>query len=193
MKLALAALVALVVPVALASGTPPQTKWKPFQFVGNERYDYKLLVDDGSGTPKETGFGLDIRKKDDAAYDVTWSIRSTVSKDELNEQMLFGGLAGIAPAYAIMNPMYAMFVNDLELKEGEKMSVYGAGTVKVTGKETVGGRTGYTCQFLQKDGDTEQLVWEWTVDPELALPIRSVTHDGGRETSRAELTAYEKD
>lgn len=191
MKLALAALVALVVPVALASGTPPQTKWKPFQFQGNERYDFKLVVDDGSG-PKETGFGLDIVKKDDAAYDVTWSIRSTLPKDELNEQTLLVGWASAAPAYTIMNPMYAMFVNDLELKEGEKMSVFGAGTVKVTGKETIGGRTGFTCQFLQKEGDTEQLIWEWTVDPELALPIKSVFHDGGRETSRAELTAYTK-
>lgn len=193
MKLARVAALALVVPVALAAaGTRPQTKWTPFQFKGDERFDYKLLIDDGSG-PRESGFGLDIRKKGDAAYDVTWSIRSTLPKEELNEQALLVGWGGAAPAMAIMNPMYAMFVTDLELKEGEKMSVFGAGTVKVTGKETVGGRTGYTCQFLQKDGDKETLVWEWTVDPELALPIKSVTHDGERETSRAELTAYEKD
>ena len=80
-----------------------------------------------------------------------------------------------------------------ELKEGEKMSLFGAGTVKVTGKETVGGRTGFVCQYFQKTGDEEELIWEWTVDPELALPIKSIVHDGGRETSRAELTAYKKD
>jgi hypothetical protein len=193
MKLALAAILVIAVPVALAAATTrPQTKWKPFQFRGDERYDYTLVMDDGSG-PKETGFGLDIRKKADAGFDVTWSIRSTLAQEELNEQTLLVGWASAAPAWTIMNPMYAMFVNDLELKEGEKMSVFGAGTVKVTGKETIGGRTGFTCQFLQKDGDKEKLVWEWTVDPELALPIKSISHDGERETSRAVLTAYAKD
>jgi hypothetical protein len=193
MKLALAAL-ALAVPVALATTSPrPQgTKWKPFQFRGNERFDYKLVVDDG-GTPKETGFALDIRKKSEEDFDVTWSIKSALKKDELNEQTLLVGWANAAPAWAIMNPMYAMFVNDLELKEGEKMSLFGAGTVKVTGKETIAGRTGFICQYFQKTEDSEDLVWQWTVDPELALPLKSIVHDGGRETSRAELTGYEKD
>jgi hypothetical protein len=192
MKLALAAAVVLALPVVLAAPRAQGTKWQPFQFRGDERYDYKLVVDDG-GTPKETGFGLDIRKHGDEGFDVTWSIKSTLKKDELNEQTMLVGWANAAPAWAIMNPMYAMFVNDLELKEGEKMSLYGAGTVKVTGKESVGGRTGFVCQYFQKTDDGEELVWEWTVDPDLALPIKSIAHDGGRETSRAELTAYEKD
>jgi len=193
MKLALVAVTALAIPVALAATSArAQDKWKPFQFEGNERYDYKLVVDDG-GTPKETGFSLDIRKKSEVDFDVTWSIKSSLTKDELNEQTLLAGWANAAPAWAIMNPMYAMFVNDLELKVGEKMSLFGAGTVKVTGKETVGGRTGFTCQYFQKTDDSEVLIWEWTVDPELALPIRSITHDSGRETSRAELTGYTKD
>ncbi len=194
MKLMLAVVCILAVSVTLAATTPRAqgTKWKPFQFRGNERYDFKLVVDDG-GTPKETGFGLDIRTKSDEAFDITWSIKSTLKKDELNEQTLLVGWANAAPAWAIMNPMYAMFVNDLELKEGEKMSLFGSGTVKVTGQETVGGRTGFVCQFFQNMGDKEQLTWEWTVDPDLALPIKSIVRDGERETSRAELTGYKKD
>lgn len=203
MKLALVVVCALAVPVpvpvafAAASSrvAPPDqgTKWQPFRFQGDERYDYKLVTDDGSETPKENGFGLDIRKKEGGDFDVTWSIRSTVKKDELSDQGLLMGFANAAPAWTIMNPMYAMFVNDLELKEGEKMSVFGAGTVKVTGKETFGGRTGFICQFFQKAGDKEELVWEWTVDPELALPLKSITYQSGQVASRAELTAYTKD
>lgn len=195
MNLALAAFAAFAVCFALPAAEPPtqSSKWKPFQFHGNERYDFKLSMDDGSGTPKENGFALDIRKKSDTDYDVTWSIKSVVKKDELNEQTLLVGWANAAPAWAIMNPMYAMFVNDLELKEGEKMSVFGAGTVKVTGKETLGGRTGFICQFLAKNEDKEELTWEWTVDPDLALPIKSVVYSDGKETSRAVLTTYKKD
>ena len=194
MKLALLAAAALAVPVVLASASPhgQGTKWKPFQFKGNERFDYKLVVDEG-GTPKETGFSLDIRKKSEEDYDVTWSVKSGLKKDELNEQVLLGGWANAAPAWVIMNPMYAMFVNDLELKEGEKMSLFGAGTVKVTGKQTVAGRSGFICQYFQKSEDSEVLTWEWTVDPELALPLKSIVYDSGSETSRAELTGYKKD
>lgn len=195
MKFALFAAAALAVSFALPSVSPPEqdTKWKPFQFRGNERYEFKLSTDDGGDKPKETGFALDIRTKSDSEYDVTWSVKSVVKKEELNEQTMLSSWAGAAPAWVIMNPMYAMFVNELELKEGEKLSLFGAGVVKVTGKETVGGRTGFVCQMLTKSDDKEELTWEWTVDPELALPIKSIMFDGGRVTSRAELTGYKKD
>jgi len=195
MKLELAMCAALAVFIArpAAQEANEGSQWKPFQFKGNERYEFKLVMDEG-GSEKETGFGLDIRKKaDDESFDVTWSIKSNLRKEELNEQTMLVGWASAAPAYVMMNPMYAMFVNDLELKEGAKLSVLGAMTVKVTGKETVGGRTGFICQLLQKAGDQETLAWQWTVDPELALPIKSLVYSGDQVSARAELTSYKKD
>lgn len=197
MKLVLAAVVAaLALPFALPVVQGPaaqETKWKPFEFKGDESYEFKLTIDDGSGTPKTSGFLLDVRNKSEEDFEVTWSIRSVVKKSEMNEQSVLAAWASTVPAAAIMTPMYAMFVNELELKEGEKMSVFGAGTVKVIGKETIGGRTGFKCQFSTKsDGEAEVLTWEWTVDPELALPIKSIVYDGGSETSRTELVKYEK-
>jgi hypothetical protein len=191
LEITFVALAALTGVLAATTSRPQDSKWHPFQFKGNERYDYKLTTLEGEER-KETGFALDIKKAAND-YEVTWSVRSKLKADELNEQAMLVGWTTAVPAWTIMNPMYAMFVNDLELKEGEKMSVFGAGTVKVVAKETVGGRSGFKCQFSAKEGDKETLTWEWTVDPELALPIKSIMYSDGKESSRAELTAYKKD
>lgn len=192
MKLAIGSLV-LVLSAAAAATTAARAqdgKWKPYAFKGNERYDYKIVQLDGE-TKKETGFGLDLRTKGED-FEVTWSTRSTMKKSE-SDQIMMAGWAQSAPAMTIMNPMYAMFINDLELKEGEKLSFMGMGMVKVTGKETLGGRTGFVCKLFQKQDDKEVLTWEWTVDPELALPIKSILLENGQEKARVELTAYKKD
>jgi len=73
------------------------------------------------------------------------------------------------------------------------MSLFGAGVIKVTKKETVGGRTGLICELYTKQDDKEQLTWVCTVDPALALPIRSITFEGGKEKYRMELVSYRKD
>ena len=39
------------------------------------------------------------------------------------------------------------------------MSLFGAGFIKVTKKETVGGRTGFACELYTKQDDKEQLTW----------------------------------
>lgn len=199
MKIALLAAAAFALSFASPSvTTSPEnsvqgSKWKPFQFTGDERYDFRLTLDDGGETKKEHGFALDIRKKSAEDFEVTWSVKSALKKDELNEQALLVGWVNAAPAWAIMNPMYALFVNDLELSVGSKMSLFGAGTVKVTGKETIAGREGFVCQFLAKNDDKDELTWEWTVDPSLALPLKSVVFSDGKETSRAVLASYKKD
>src|SRR5687767_14274380 len=194
----IAAATVLALTFALGALTSPTTssqgqgaRWKPYQFKGDERYEYKLTIDDGSGERKVSGFLLEVRNKSEEDFEVTWSIRSDVKKDEMNEQSVLASWASTVPAAAIMTPVFGMFANDLELKVGEKLSVMGAGTVKVTGQETVGGRTGFICQFSSKpDGGDEVLTWEWTVDPALALPIKSIVYEGGRETSRTELLKY---
>lgn len=186
----LLALALLAIPAAAQDASKPN-KWKPYQFKGDERYEYKIVMNDQKGKePKEIGYILDIRKKGEE-FEVTWSTRSSLTKKELNQNNLFGAFgAGLSPAWIVMNPMYAMFIEQVELKEGASNSLFGSATVKVTAKETVGNRTGYACQLYTKKKDQEELTWEWTVDPELALPIKSVTYENGKEKYRMELISY---
>jgi hypothetical protein len=168
-------------------------KWKPYQFTGNERYEYKVLVTDGE-EKKESMFALDVRKKGEEDWDVTTSYRNTVKKSAQGAEILMGGMGmGLTPALFLMNPLFGAFLEQVELKEGEKMSLFGAGVIKVTKKETVGGRTGLICELYTKQDDKDQLTWVCTVDPALALPIRSVTYEAGKEKYRMELVSYKKD
>ena len=98
-----------------------------------------------------------------------------------------------SPAMLLINPLFGAFLEPVELKEGEKMSLFGAGVVKVTKKETVGGRSGFICELYTKQEDKDVLTWACTVDPDLALPIRSITFDGGKEKYRMDLVSYKKD
>jgi hypothetical protein len=167
-------------------------KWKPYQFVGNERYEYKVTMTEGE-EKKESGFALDVRKKGEEDWDVTWSSRNTMKKTQ-GAEVLMGGMGlGVSPAMLLMNPLFGAFLEQVELKEGEKMSLFGAGVVKVTKKETVGGRSGFVCELYTKQDDKDQLTWSCTVDPELALPIRSITYDAGKEKHRMDLLSYKKD
>src|SRR5438105_2339549 len=121
-------------------------KWKPYQFAGNERYEFKIVSRDGD-EKKETGYILDIRKKGAEEWDVTWSIKSTMKKSQ-GAELLMGGLGmGLSPALLLMNPLFGAFLEQVELKEGEKMSLFGAGMIKVTKKEEVGGRSGLICEL----------------------------------------------
>jgi hypothetical protein len=109
-------------------------------------------------------------------------------------ELLMGGLGmGLSPAMLVMNPLFGAFLEQVELKEGEKMSLFGAGLVKVTKKEEVGGRTGLICELYTKQDDKDVLTWSCTVDPALALPIRSITYEEGKERHRMDLVSYKKD
>ena len=181
---------ALLLPCAAAA--QDAKKWKPYQFTGNERYEYKVTAVEGDAK-KETGYILDIRNKGEEDWEVTWSVRSTMKKTA-GSDILMGGMGmGLSPAMFLMNPLFGAFLEQVDLKVGEKMSLLGAGVVRVTKKETVGSRTGYTCELYTKQDDKEQLTWSCTVDPELALPIRSITFENGQEKYRMDLVSYKKD
>ena len=167
-------------------------KWRPYQFVGNERYEYKIAILDGD-EKKESGYILDLRKKGDDQFEVTSSTRNLMKKEQGPEIILGGGMMGLSPMLFLMNPLLGAFIEQIELKEGEKMSLFGAGVVKVTKKETVAGRTGFTCEMYTKVEDKDVLTWVVTIDPELALPIKSITYEGGKEKHRADLISYKKD
>ena len=168
-------------------------KWKPYQFSGHERYEYRVVLSEGE-EKKETVYILELRKKGEEDWDVTSSYRNTVKKSASGAEILMGGMGmGLSPALFLLNPLFGAFLEQVELKEGEKLSLFGAGVVKVTRKETVGGRTGFACELYTKQDDKEQFTWACTVDPALALPIRSITFDGGKEKYRMDLLLYKKD
>jgi hypothetical protein len=166
-------------------------KWKPFQFAGNERFDFKVTQIDNE-EKKETGFSLDLRKKGEDQFDVTWSNRNVMKKDQ-GAEIVMGGGGGLLPALVLFNPGFLIFIEQVELKEGEKMSILGAGVVKVGKKETVGGRSGFPCTLTTKQDDKDVVAFQWTIDPELGLPIRTITYENGVEKIRAELVSYKKD
>ncbi len=167
-------------------------KWKPYQFVGDERYEYKMTILEDEGK-KELGYIIDLRKKGDDQFEVTSSTRNLAKKDAGMELLMGGGMMGLTPMMFLMNPLLGAFIEQIELKEGEKMSLFGAGLVKVTKKEKVGGREGFVCEMYAKQDNKDVLTWVVTIDPELGLPIRSITYDGGKEKHRADLVSYKKD
>lgn len=177
--------------LSLAASAQDAKKWKPFQFAGNERYEYKMVSLEGDER-KEMGFILDIRKKGAEDWEVTWSVKSTMKKTQ-SAEVLVGGWAGLSPSLVLMNPIFGAFLEQVELKEGEKMSLLGAGVVKVTKKETVGDRTGFACELYTKQEDKDVLTWTCTIDPALGLPIRSIVYEEEKEKLRMDLISYKKD
>lgn len=183
------ALLAVSRPAAAQDGT----KWKPYQFKGNERYEYKMIMIEGE-EKKESGYILDLRKKGSEEWEITTSNRNTAKVAQVGAEQLLGQFGGaLSPMLFLMNPLYGAFIEQVELKEGEKMSLFGAGVIKVGAKEKVGGREGFNCKLYTKMEDKDVLTWEWTVDLELALPIKSITYENGKEKTRCELLSYKKD
>jgi len=190
-----AAVLALAL-LAVARPAPAQetgTRWKPYQFKGSERYEYKMVTIDGDER-KESVYVLEVRKKGPGEWEVGTTVRNGVKAEQIGaEQILGASFGAMSPALYLMNPLYGAFIEQVELKEGEKMSLFGAGVIKVGSKETVGGRSGLTCKLFTKQEDKDVLTWEWTVDPDLALPIKSVTYEGGKEKARVELVSFKRD
>jgi len=91
-------------------------KWKPYQFTGNERYEYKVVMMDGEER-KESMFVLDVRKKGEEDWDVTTSYRNTVKKSAQGAEILMGGTGmGLTPALFLMNPLFGAFLEQVEMK-----------------------------------------------------------------------------
>ncbi len=169
------------------------TKWKPYQFKGNERYEYRMAMIDGDER-KESGYVLEVKKKGAGEWEIGTTVRNSVKAAQLGAEQILGGSVGaVSPALFLMNPVYGAFIEQVDMKEGEKMSLFGAGLIKVGGKETVGGRTGLACKLFTKMDDKDVLTWEWTVDTDLALPIKSITYENGKEKTRVELVSFKRD
>jgi hypothetical protein len=185
------ALAVLFLLLALPAGAHDAKKWKPYQFSGDERYEYKVTTLEGD-EKKESGFVLDVRKKGSEDWDVTWSTKAVMKRTQ-GPELLVGGLAMVSPTVPVINPVFGIFLEQVDLKVGEKMSLLGAGLVKVVRQEQVGGRTGYVCELYTRQEDKDVQAWSCTIDPALAMPIRSIAFEEGKEKHRLELVAHKKD
>ena len=185
----------LLLAAVVVTSTASAAKWEPYQFKGNEKYEYKISTKDGS-TLKEAFYGLEIKKsaKGGDAYEVTYTTRGEIAADELGAETAFGlwSVYGMSLGMAFINPAYSFFFTQLDLAVGGNMNFYGAGTVNVTAKETVGGREGFVCKLIQTAEGANELLTEWTIDPALALPIKSILYDDGEVQSKIELIKYTK-
>lgn len=184
------ALAFLVVPLPASAQDGP--KWKPYQFKGNDRYEYKMVMLEGD-EKRESGYVLEVKKKGPEDWEISTTVRNGAKVAQVGADQILGSFGAMSPVIFLMNPLYGAFIEQVDLKEGEKMSLFGAGVIKVGAKETVGGRSGFNCKLYTKMDDKDVLTWEWTVDLELALPIRSITYENGKEKTRVELVSYKKD
>ena len=184
--------------VAVLSSAAFAQKWKPYQFKGNERYEYKVTSYDKRKGAQEVVYILDIRdvgipsEGGEKQFDVSWTAKSRIKAKELGPQTAFGvwGTFGIQPSWIIMNPLYAGFWQQMDLKVGASKSFFGAMNMEVTEKTEVGGREGFLCKMT--DPKKNQAVMEWVIDPALALPIRSAMYQKGKAAYQMELLSFKK-
>lgn len=172
-------------------------QWQPFQFKGNERFEYQVSWQTHDKI-KDATYILDLKKSEEKTeigedlYEVSYTTRGKLRKEDLGPEAAFGfwSAYGISLNILILNPAYGFFFAQMDLKVGEEMNFYGAGIVKIPGKAYIAGKEGFVCQFLQQVDGKEQLVAEWVIDPELALPIRSRVFENNQVQSEVELISY---
>jgi len=154
-------------------------KWEPYQFKGNEYFEYKILLEEDE-QEEEAIYILDIKESSEKStsgeqvFEVSYTIKGTFTKDELSPDKAFGlwGVFGISLNMLVVNPYYVFFFSQMDLKVGEEMNFFGAGIIKVIGKEKIAGREGFICQLFQAD-EEDEMIAEWVIDPDLALPLKS--------------------
>ena len=171
-------------------------KWEPYQFKGNEYFEYKILFEEGEEKGEAT-YILDIKGSSEKStsgeevFEVSYTTKGTLTKDELGAETAFGlwGSYGMSLSMLVINPAYAFFFSQMDLKVGEKMNFFGAGIIEVIGKEKVAGREGFVCQLFQAD-EEDKMIAEWIIDPELALPLRSKVFEDNELQGQIELVKY---
>lgn len=169
-----------------------QATWEPWKFSKNETYEIRLTNLESDDEPLTIVLDISPGASPDTVV-VSHTTRVTMPASDLGPNTAFGGLAmGMAPSLVILNPLVATFMNQVELEVGTKTALMGMGKIEVTGKETIAGREGFVCKMFGPKQQDSPLQFEWVVDPELALPLRSVTYDQGKKTMEAELVRYEK-
>ncbi|GAG71442.1 unnamed protein product [marine sediment metagenome] len=167
-------------------------KWQFGQFEGDERFEYKILWGEDE-EKREVIYILDIKKskKGEEVFEVTYTTKETLTKDELGTEPAFGlwAVYGISLSVLMNNPYYAFVSSQMDLKVGEKMNFFGTVILKVIGKEKIAGREGFVCQLFQPD-EEDKMVGEWIIDPDLALPLRVKIFGDNELQGQIELVKY---
>lgn len=171
---------------AVTSGRALAEKWTPYQFKGNEHFEYELR-----SNAQAANFTLDIVKKKKGLFEVSSTSKWLVTKEELGVDILGGfwaGAGGVGLTMFFVDPMGGRLFGSLDLKVGEKMSFWGMGVVKIVGKEKIAGREGFVCQLI---GQEDRLLMEWVIDPALPLPLSTKIFDNeGNVEYESKLLKY---
>jgi len=85
-------------------------KWEPYQFKGNEYFEFKILLEEDEET-KESIYILDIKESSEKSasgeevYEVSYTTKGTLTKDELGPETAFGlmGSYGISLNMLVIN------------------------------------------------------------------------------------------
>jgi len=181
----------------LAAPAAQAGKWEPYKFKGNEKYEFKIAYTQ-DGQPVDAYYALDVRNtgkktaEGDVLFEVTYTTRGEVPSAKMGAETAYGlwSFSGVSLSMVFLNPAYAYMFTQLDLAPGKKMDYRGTGVVKVTKKEKIGGREGFICQLYASEDEGGALLTEWTIDPALALPIKSFLYENGKVTDRIELIKY---
>jgi hypothetical protein len=180
------------------SCTAGAAQWEAFQFRGNERYEYLISWLDQEDATEAT-YILDIQEtgevnaEGEQLWEVSYTTKGIISGSQLGPEAAFGlwSVYGVSLNALVLNPAYGFIFAQMDLKVGEKTNLYGAGLVTIPEKQTIAGHEGYVCQFFQGSGGDAELIAEWVIDPDLALPLSSRLFDAGEIVSQVELVQYE--
>lgn len=181
-------LVTGLVTVALAA------KWRPYQFKEKELYQYQITAVE-KGKTRTAIYSIRIKPAGEGMVEVTYSTTGKFPKAKLGAGTawgFWGSWGGASLSMIAMNPAFSAFLTQLDIKDGGSWSM-GPMQLKVTGKETVAGREGHIVKMSMNEGDGAKVKCEWTIDPALALPLKSKFFGDKDESYSMVLTKYSTD
>ena len=171
--------------------------WQPYDFKPS-KYEYQIIQHDRKGL-QESFYELEIKrierenKEGEETYEVLYSTHGEIPGSKLGVESAYGlwNFNGASLTTLMLNPAYAYLFSEITLEVGASQSFLGAGTMKIRGKQTVGGHEGFLCELYHSDGGTERLSASWVINPTLALPLRSITYDKeAKVTTEITLLSY---
>jgi len=175
-------------------------KWKPGKQVRAMAYTMQVTSYDRRGTAKSMTMSLDLMATDkvDAKGKPMWKVKT--SHEFLAEErslqgahMAFGmynsALAGYSAA-GMQAVMYQQFLGQLELAEGEKMTVFGGMLMKVMGKETIAGIEGFVVNIYRTQNEQEILLAELVLNADIPVALRSRQYNKDKLQSEAVLQNF---
>lgn len=186
---AILAVVFIFMNVSIPSSAGAQG-WEPYTFQGTEHFKYDIKSVD-NGEEKTGSFTLDIEKKDEKQYKISFASKLgdsessssiTATPDEIATKLMMSMVMGGSEAGAILGvtlftpALGIIFASDQDLEVGSGWSRTEGGkkeSFKIEEKETIAGHEGYRCVF-REDGRIKYLQ---VIAPDIGLPLRTQMND----------------